>query len=109
MTRHKRHDTRGPDPAQRAHHRSTVEKIKSLPTPVGAVLMGIGIAGIVLPGPIGTPFFLAGGLVLAPKAFGPLDRCVQQRFPGFHRIGMDAVDRFVADMEKRYPRDRQKT
>ena len=92
-----------PEPEQAAEHHSTVEKIKKLPTPVGVILMGVGVAGLILPGPIGTPFILAGGLVLAPKVFGKVDRCVQKRFPGFHRVSMEAVERFVDDLEKRYP------
>lgn len=96
------------DPADKeaaAHHRSTIEKIRNLPAPVGVVLMGVGVAGLILPGPIGTPFVLAGGLVLAPKVFGKLDRFVQRRMPTFHRVSMEAVERFVDDMEKRYPNE----
>ena len=86
-----------------ARYRSTTTKIRSLPAPVGVVLMGVGVAGLILPGPIGTPFLLAGGLVLAPRVFGKVDRCVHRRFPTFHRVSMEAVERFADDLEKRYP------
>ena len=106
MTQYHRISASEGDTVPSDHHRSTVEKIKNLPAPVGVVLMGIGIVGLVLPGPIGTPFLLAGGLVLAPKVFGGLDHFVQRRFPEFHQVGMESVDRFLADLEKRYPDDR---
>lgn len=89
--------------ADDAGRRSTYEKIKRLPTPVGVVLMGVGVVGLIIPGPIGTPFILAGGMVLAPRVFGKVNGFVERRCPEFHRAGMHAVERFVTDLEKRYP------
>lgn len=78
-------------------------RIKQLPREVGAVLIGAGIMGMVLPGPIGTPLLLVGGLVLIPRVFGRIEGWFQKRFPRPHRIGIDSVDRFIDDLERRFP------
>lgn len=88
-----------------AARRSTLEKIKNLPTPVGLTLVGFGIAGILLPGPMGTPLLVAGGLVLAPRTFNKVEKYFERRFPQFHRAGLAIVERFIDDLEKRYPSD----
>lgn len=89
--------------ARARHHHSLMERLRNLPPSVGVVLMGIGTAGLVIPGPWGTPFILAGGLVLAPRVFRGLDKCVQNRFPDFYWTSMQAVERYLQDLEKRYP------
>ena len=81
----------------------TIRKIKKLPTAVGVVLMTAGVAGLIFPGPFGTPLLVAGGLTLAPNVFGKLDGCLKKRFPRFRSHGILVVDRFIRDMEKRYP------
>ncbi len=80
----------------------TRERIRHLPPEVGVVLLTVGVAGLVLPGPIGTPLVLAGGLVLAPRAFDGLERWVQRRFPSVHRHGRRHIDRFIDDFESHY-------
>lgn len=82
---------------------ATRQRIRQLPSEVGAVLIGVGIAGLILPGPMGTPLILAGGLVLIPRVFGRVETWVQRKFPKSHRVGMKYVDRFIDDFEKRYP------
>ena len=95
------------DPGRRdsREYHAAVEKIKSLPAGVGVALMGVGVAGVVLPGPIGAPFLLAGGLVLAPQYFDKLNRYLHQQFPTIHHVSMEAIGRFVDDLEKRYPNE----
>ena len=88
---------------QETRHLGLLARIGKLPAGVGVILMGIGAVGLIVPGPIGTPFILAGGLVLAPRIFGAVDRCVQHRLPTFYWTGMEAVERFMDDFEKRYP------
>ena len=39
-----------------------------------AFLIIAGIGGVILPGPVGTPFILMGGAVLFPKVFQGLER-----------------------------------
>jgi len=81
----------------------TRERLRRLPPEVGVVLLTVGIAGLILPGPMGTPLVLAGGLVLAPRAFDRVERWVQKRFPTIHQHGRHHLDRFVDDFERRFP------
>lgn len=83
----------------------TRRRIRKLPPEVGAVLIGVGIVGFILPGPVGTPLLLAGGLVLVPRAFNKIDGWVQRTFPRSYQVGMKYVDRFLDDFERRYPPD----
>jgi hypothetical protein len=39
----------------------TRARIRRLPPEVGAVLITVGVAGVILPGPVGMPLLLAGG------------------------------------------------
>ena len=79
------------------------ERVKELPKEVGVLLLTFGIAALILPGPIGTPAVLAGGLVLWPGAFGRVAGWVRKRNPAFYRAGMSQIERFVDDLERRYP------
>jgi hypothetical protein len=83
----------------------TRTRIKRLPPEVGAVLITVGIAGVILPGPVGMPLLLAGGLALMPTVFGRAERWVERRFPTLHWHGMKNVNRFIDDFERRYPPD----
>ena len=66
------------------------------------MLITAGIVGFILPGP-GTPAIIAGGLVLWPKAFGKLESWLEQAHPKVHREGMKHINRFLSDLQKRYP------
>jgi hypothetical protein len=79
------------------------DRLRKLPPEVGVVLMGAGLLGVILPGPVGTPLVLAGGLVLVPGAFQNAERWIARKFPAMHRAGMKYVDRFLDDFERRYP------
>lgn len=78
-------------------------RLSRLPPELGILLMVVGVAGVLLPGPVGTPFLLAGGLVLWPKGFGAVETWFERRFPGMHRTGMAQIERYLADLERRYP------
>jgi len=82
---------------------STRQRIRQLPPEVGAVLLSVGLVGMVIPGPVGTPLILAGGLVLIPSVFGRLESWLHKKFPKSHKVGMQYVDRFIDDYEKRFP------
>jgi len=75
---------------------------ESLPPEVATILIAIGIAGIPLPGP-GIPFILAGGLVLWPKSFGPLDKRFRKSYPKSHKQVSKILKRFEDDLSRRYP------
>jgi hypothetical protein len=77
--------------------------IGTLPKEVGVLLIIVGLGGILLPGPIGSPFLLLGGVTLWPSAFGKLEAAFRNRFPKLHREGMRQVKRFLADLDRRYP------
>ncbi len=69
---------------------------------LGLMLVSAGLIGVVLPGP-GAPALLAGGLMLWPGAFGKVERWVHRRYPEAHRKGMGHINRFLSDLERRYP------
>ena len=69
------------------------------------MLITAGIMGLILPGP-GTPALIAGGLALWPKAFDKLESWLERHHPVVHRESMKQVDRFLDDLERRYPYSR---
>jgi hypothetical protein len=79
------------------------ELIGALPREVGVLLVVAGLGGILLPGPIGSPFLLLGGVTLWPRMFTRLEASFQRRFPKIHRQGSRQIKRFLADLERRYP------
>jgi hypothetical protein len=82
---------------------STVQRIQDLPKEVGVMLVTVGAVGVVLPGMMGTPAIIAGGLVLWPGAFGGLESWFRRRNPGLYRRGIRQIGRFLDDLERRYP------
>jgi hypothetical protein len=56
-----------------------------------------------MPGPIGTPFLIMGGLVLWPSAFERIEACLGRRFPKLHHQTLIQMNRFLADLDRRYP------
>jgi hypothetical protein len=99
-----RHDLKDGDSTQDQPQleQSELEKFKALPKEVGVMLVTAGIMGLILPGP-GTPALIAGGLALWPKAFGKLESWLERHHPVVHRQSMQQIDRFLTDLEKRYP------
>jgi hypothetical protein len=70
---------------------------------VGALLIVSGIAGILLPGPVGTPLLILGCVMVWPKAFERVDLVFAKRFPRAHHLGVLQSRRFLSDLERRYP------
>ncbi len=81
-----------------------VERIHALPKEAGILLLVVGLGGILLPGPVGTPFFIMGGVVLYPKLFRKAESLLERKFPSTYRHTVRQVGRFVNDLEHRYPR-----
>ena len=73
------------------------------PKELGVLLLVDGILGLLLPGPVGTPFLIVGGVILWPAAFNRLETCLERRLPRTHKLGMVQINRFVSDLERRYP------
>ena len=72
------------------------------PKELGLMLVSAGLIGVVLPGP-GAPALVAGGLILWPDAFSKVERWARRRFPQAHRKGIGHINRFLSDLERRYP------
>lgn len=78
-------------------------RLARAPREVGVMLVTIGALGLVLPGLVGTPALLAGGLMLWPRGFGSLNAWIGRRCPKLHRQGLEQLLRYLDDMERRYP------
>lgn len=79
------------------------QRIRSMPKEIGVLLMVAGVGGLLLPGPVGTPFLIVGGVVLWPSAFSRVETFFERKFPAMHRQGVKHITRFIADLERRYP------
>jgi hypothetical protein len=78
-------------------------RYRALPKEIGVLLVVAGIGGILLPGPVGTPMLILGGVVLWPKAFEKMDTFLENHLPRMHREGVRQIDRFIDDLNRRYP------
>jgi hypothetical protein len=79
------------------------ERLLAMPRDVGWLMVSIGVIGVALPGIVGTPALLAGGLMLWPKGFRAVNSWVRRRFPKTHEHGVEQLIRYLDDMEHRYP------
>ncbi len=80
-----------------------LRQIRNLPPELAVLLLSVGVLGFVLPGIIGTPALIAGGLALWPKAFGRAESWFEKRYPSVHRQSLHQMGRFLADLDRRYP------
>jgi iron(III) transport system substrate-binding protein len=80
-----------------------IAKKRAASQEVGALLIVSGIAGILLPGPVGTPLLILGCVIIWPKAFEQVDRFFAKRFPWAHQLGVIQSARFLSDLDRRYP------
>src|SRR5271169_4204666 len=87
----------GPVKDAPAFHELTALRVEQLPKEAGWLLITAGVVGLVVPGVLGTPFLLAGAVVLVPGGSKLLSRC-----SGHSAIRQ--VLRFLDDLERRYPR-----
>jgi hypothetical protein len=83
-----------------AVHELTAVDVEQLPKEAGWLLITAGIVGLVVPGVLGTPFLLAGAVVLAPGGTKLLSRWAGHS-------GMRQIGRFLDNLERRYPRRRR--
>ena len=80
-----------------AFHELKPVSVEQLPKEAGWLLITAGVVGLVVPGVIGTPFLLAGAVVLTPGGSKLLSR-----WAGYSAIRQ--IGRFLDDLERRYPR-----
>ena len=78
-------------------------RVSQLPKETGWLLITAGVVGLVLPGILGTPFLLAGAVVLVPSGPQLLSRWVGRNPPKFVGSAMRQIGRFIDDLERRYP------
>lgn len=81
-------------------------RVRQLPKEVGVLLVTAGIGGLILPGPVGSPFLIAGCVILWPKAFARVETFFERKFPRMHREGVKQMRRYLNDLERRYPTPR---
>ena len=86
-----------PVPSAAAGAKPTAVLVEQLPREAGWLLVTAGIVGLAVPGVLGTPFLLAGAVILAPGGSK-----LVSRWAG--RSTMRQVSRFLDDLERRYPR-----
>lgn len=79
------------------------DRLLDMPREVGLLMVSIGVIGVALPGIVGTPALLAGGLMLWPRGFRAVNGWVRKRFPKTHEHGVEQLIRYLDDMERRYP------
>lgn len=82
---------------------ATIRRLEKLPPEVAALLMVVGVFGILLPGPVGSPFLIAGGLALWPTSFRKLEDWLHRMSPRLYAEGIRQLERYLADLEHRYP------
>jgi hypothetical protein len=78
-------------------------RLPSLPPEIGVLLTMVGTAGVVLPGMIGAPFLVAGGIALWPSGFRKVERWLMKVSPKVYETGVQQLEQFLADLERRYP------
>jgi uncharacterized membrane protein YbaN (DUF454 family) len=79
-------------------------RLAELPRDAGWLLITAGAVGIVLPGIVGTPFLVAGAVVLAPGGPKLLSRWAGRNPPKLVRSAVRQMSRFLDDLDRRYPR-----
>jgi len=83
---------------------AVVERVGRLQHDVGWVLVTAGIVGLIVPGILGTPFLLMGALALWPGNRKRVERWRKGHSPKFFHGSMKQINRFLDDLERRYPR-----
>lgn len=80
-----------------------IQRVKHLNRSMGWILISAGVVGVVIPGIIGTPFVILGGLVLWPGSEKLLDQWRKGHHSGFVNGALRQVNRYLDDIERRYP------
>lgn len=84
-------------------HHEALDRIGEMPKDIGWLLLISGLLSEL--GMVGVPpFWIFGILILWPRLGRPLGNCLHRRAPkAFHgSVGM--INRFVSDLERKYPR-----
>lgn len=84
---------------------AVVERVGRLDHEVGWVLVSAGVIGMIVPGVLGTPFLLMGAFALWPGNRKRVEKWRQGHSPKFFHGSMKQINRFLDDLERRYPRN----
>ena len=86
-------------------HIELAQKLAGLPPDVGALLVGAGAAGLIIPGPIppGTPFLVLGTVILCPALVVKLGAWLARKWPALFRFMIAFIHRFRLQLARRYP------
>jgi hypothetical protein len=92
-------------PARAPLHLEIADKLGGLPNDLGVALLGLGLLGVVIPGPIplGASFILMGTAFLWPGLVARFGGCLASRLPGLFRLLIDFVDHLRSDLKRRHP------
>jgi len=55
------------------------------------------------PGPFDVSLMLVGGVTLWPRGLQTVEAWARRRFPGAHGAAMNFLERYLDDLERRYP------
>jgi hypothetical protein len=92
--------------AEPAVDHKPVLHVEHLPREAGWMLVTAGVVGLIVPGMLGTPFLLAGAVVLVSGGPQLLSRWAGRNPPKFVHTAVRQINRFLDDLERRYPRTR---
>jgi hypothetical protein len=81
-------------------------RVERLPKEVGVLLMTAGLVTGMLPpppGPFDLMIILSGGLAVSPRGFQVVEDWARKHWPRAHSAGVRFLNRYVQDLESRYP------
>ncbi len=84
----------------------TADRIRKLPKDVGWLLITAGLLGLALPGVIGTPLLILGSLMVWPSSQKKAGQWLSGQSPKVFQGSMKQINRFLDDLERRYPTER---
>ncbi|MEW6038710.1 MAG: hypothetical protein AB1648_10740 [Pseudomonadota bacterium] len=82
--------------------KDALNRIEKLPRDIGWMLLAGGLMSEVVMGL--PPFWVLGILILYPQIGGPLTGFLERKAPRLLTGSLDFVDRYLGDLERRYPR-----
>jgi hypothetical protein len=81
-------------------------RLERIPKEVGLLLLASGMITGMLPpppGPFDLSLMLTGGVALWPRGFKALEGWMRRNCPQAHRAGVSFLERFLEDLEHRFP------
>jgi len=92
-------------PEEQMEDDAVVERVGKLEHEVGWVLVTAGVIGMIVPGILGTPFLVMGAFALWPGNRKRVEKWRQGHSPKIFHGSMKQINRFLDDLERRYPRN----